>query len=206
VSTGKNFWQRLSRPDWLGELQVGLIIAVALASGVLLVEISSLVAGEPVLVELSASDITDVTGASGGLAPGVTVPADSPVQVAIAHPGTGEQLWYAVGQLSGGVLLLAMLALLLRLVVTARRTDPFTAVTVRRLRVLALVSAVGGIVVGLLGMVAGLALSNAATAGRVVETPLDLHIEWLLLAVGFLAIGEIIQRGRALRTELDTVV
>ncbi len=206
MTTGSTLWQRLRRPDWLGELQTGLIVSLALGALVAAVEIGSLITGGPVPVELSARDITDVTGASGGLAPGVSVAADSTVEAVITDPSIGQLSWYAASRLGQLGVALALLALLLRLVIVARRTDPFTAATVRRLRVLAAVSALGGVATGFLTMFAGLVLSDAATGGRTITTTLSLNIQWLLAAVGFLAIAEVIKRGRALRAELETVI
>ena len=197
---------RLKRPDWLAELQALLVLCLLAVGVVLVANVVSLAGRQPVVVSLPASAVDGLAGMSGGLRAGATVTADSAVEVSLAHPGATESAWYAARSLPEYVLVAVVLGLLLRLVVAARRGDPFTALTVRRLRVLGGVSAIGGFCVGLLGSLGELALTHAASARGVASATLTVSPVWLLVGGGFLAVGEIVGRGRALRAELDTVI
>jgi hypothetical protein len=206
MGTLRSVREQLRRPDWLAELQLVIVVGLALIGVTVAVNVVALAAGEQVVVALPASAVDGLVGLSGGLRDGATVAADSTVDVWLADPGAADVFWYAALGLPQLVLIAAVLALLLRLIVAARRGDPFTATTVRRLRVLGAVSAVGGVLVGVIGTVAELALTDRASGGDAVTATLTLNPVWILVGGGFLAFGEIVNRGRALRAELDTVI
>ncbi|GAA1806043.1 hypothetical protein GCM10009682_29850 [Luedemannella flava] len=197
---------RLRRPDWLAELQNLLIFGLAAVGFTAAVNVVALATGGPVVAALPAHAVDGLVGMSGGLRDGAAVAWGSTVDVHLADPGPADMLWYAGRGVPELVLILTVLALLLRLVVAARRGDPFTAATVRRLRVLGAVSAFGGVLVGLVGTVAELALSDSLTGGDTVAATFTINPVWILVGGGFVAFGEIVNRGRALRAELDTVI
>jgi hypothetical protein len=100
-----------------------------------------------------------------------------------------------------------MFVLLLGVLRRARRDDPFLPATVRRLRVLAIVVLVGGPVAFIVETIAAMDLSARVTnryLGAIFDlTPLGV---WLLVGFGFLAIAEVVNRGRAMRAELASVI
>jgi hypothetical protein len=102
---------------------------------------------------------------------------------------------------------ITMFVLLLGVLRRARRDDPFLPATVRRLRALAIVVVVGGPVAFVIEMIAAMELSSRVTKTHM-GTTVDLTSLgiWLLVGFGFFAIAEVINRGRAMRAELETVI
>lgn len=196
----------LRRPDWLAELQVLVIIALVAVAVPIIANVASLATRQPIVVSLPASAVTDLPGTAAGLAPGAAIAADNDVEVSLADPGAAETAWYALRVLPELLLVAVVLALLWRLLAAARRDDPFTTTSVRRLRVLGVLSAAGGFLAGALGTIAEMALSDAATGGRVASATLTLTPVWLLVGGGFVAFAEIVNRGRAMRAELERVI
>lgn len=198
---------RFSRPDWLGELQgltvlVGAVVVVGSAVQLALAAFGD--AGVP--VDLPARSLDGVTGVHPE-AGGVTVAGDSTVEAVVADPSGRQVLLWTLTWLPTVVLVVAMLALLVRILRDARRDDPFTARTVRRLRVLAVVALAGGEVVVITEMLCGLALVGTVlprTGGS--YWSLTLPLGWVFAGFVFLALGEMVRRGLALREELDGVV
>jgi hypothetical protein len=138
---------------------------------------------------------------------GVHADPNTNVYLTIEHP-TGAQLALAtVATLPTYTLTTAMLVMLWRLVGAARRTDPFTWATVRRLRALGWLLIIGGPVAWLVELGARFSLSGTVSS-RGPQAILDLFGPgvWFLVGLGMPAIGEVVRSGQALRTELDGVV
>jgi hypothetical protein len=197
----------LSKPDWLGELQ-GITVfvgAVAVVGSVAQVAVAALGdAGIP--VDLEARYLDGVAGAHAG-AEGVTVAADGTVEAVVTDPSVRQVLLSTLTWLPTAVLAVAVLTLLVRILRDARSGDPFTVLTVRRLRVLAAVCLVGGAVVTIVESVCATALMATvlpATGGF--SWSLTLSVGWVFAGFAFLALGELVRRGLALREELDGVV
>ena len=98
-----------------------------------------------------------------------------------------------------------MLALLAGLVRKAKRDDPFTEFTVRRLRATAAVAVGGGYLGFLVELLAAMHLSSTMLIDTVAGVAF-LPAHWLLIGFGCFAIAEVVRRGRAMRDELDAVV
>ena len=96
-------------------------------------------------------------------------------------------------------------ALLWRLVRDARRVDPFSGATVRRLRQLAWLVLVGGFASAGVSTLAAAALADGLLVGANATYAPAI---WLLLGVGtgIGAVAEVVNRGVAMRAELDAVI
>ena len=138
-----NVRESLRRADWLRELHGVLLVALVLTA---LYGVASAVAagtGQPFSVGVPAEQVLR-QNALVNVADGVAADPNSNVHLRIAHP-TGTQLALAVlATLPTFALTTAMLVMLWRLVGAARRTDPFTFSTVRRLRALGWLLLLGG--------------------------------------------------------------
>jgi hypothetical protein len=199
--------KRLRKADWLGELQgltalFGVVAVVGSAVRVAMPTIGD--AGVP--VELRARSLDGLTGRHPE-AGGVVVDADGTVEAVIDNPSGHQVLLSVLTWMPTVVLVVVMLALLFRILRDARRGDPFTARTVRRLRILAVVSIVGGeaaaITESLCGMsLVGTVLPKMGGSYGVLTLPFG----WLFAGIAFLAVGELIRRGRAMRDELAEVI
>ncbi len=193
------------KADWLGEVQVALVVGAAAVGVAITAVVWSGIAGSPVVARVPAEVITGVSGAAGGLTGGAVVGADSVVEVLVAEPGARQAIASAFTALPGLLVVLAMLVVLGRIVRAARAADPFTDETVRRLRVLAVSVFVGGVAASVVETVAAVNLALSVTEGSF-ATDWVVPGRWLLLSIGLLAVAEVIKRGTALRAELATVV
>jgi hypothetical protein len=194
---------RLRRPDWLGELQGLTLLLMVVAVAVSAVRVAMVtLGGDAVPVELRARDV----GADLAVG-GATVGPDGAVEAYVSEPSGLQMLLSTLTWTPTVVLVVAVLALLFQAIRDARGGDPFTTRMVRRLRVLAVVALVGGEVAAITE-----ALSGMSLVGTVLPEPggfhgvLTLPIGWVFAGFGFLALGELIRRGRALREELAEVI
>jgi Protein of unknown function (DUF2975) len=190
----------LRRRDFLADLDllVGLI-GIGLI-GLAIVDLVGLFSRVAVCADVAGvSATTTLSGLRAGAA------ADSAVSVCAANPTWSQALLGGLVSLPP-VLCAAVAAILLwRVVHKSRRGDPFTPLTVHRLRWLA----------GWL-FVAGLAASLLASLGAdlLVRTMVDNgHSSydppgwaWVFAAVGIAAVSEIVHRGVSMRAELDAVI
>ncbi len=194
---------RLRRPDWLAELQGLTLLLMVVAVVVSAVRVAMVTFGDDAVpVELQARDF----GADLSVG-GATVAPDGAVEAYVSDPSGHQILLSALTWIPTVVLVVAVLALLFRAIRDARGGDPFTTRMVRRLRILAVVALVGGEVVAITEAFSGMSL-----VGTVLPEPgafhgvLTLPIGWVFAGFGFLALGELIRRGRALREELAEVI
>ncbi|MEV4134957.1 DUF2975 domain-containing protein [Dactylosporangium sp. NPDC049742] len=104
-----------------------------------------------------------------------------------------------------GVCALVALVMLLLVRRAARRGDPFAAANVRRLRAVGWVVLLGSLAAFEIELLAGFQLS-ATVVAEPPSTGADVPLVWCLCGAGFLALAEIIQRGRALQAELAEVI
>ncbi|MFY1692178.1 DUF2975 domain-containing protein [Plantactinospora sp. WMMB782] len=197
---------RLRKPDWLAELQGVVALALLVLVGTIAFHLVGLLRGGPVVARVPAEALPDVGGATAGLRSGAVLGGD--VEVRVADPTPGELVAY---QLTGLPALLvggAVLALLWFALRRARREDPFSAATVRRLRSIGWVGLGGGLLAQVAQVVASFELTARVTADGVATTTVDLTRTGLLLLLGFgfFATAEIVRRGVAMRAELETVI
>lgn len=195
--------ERLGRPDWLRELQAVLIAGLLFVVGFGIVGVGVTAAfGDELTMELPASAVTGTVDV--GLREGATVAAKQDVTITVAEPRASQRLAWALSRWPTAAVITALLVLLLGLVRRARRDDPFSLATVRRLRVLGVV-ALGGYVASLLELMATMLLSGTVTTDGVAGGS-QLSMAWFLVGFGLFAMAEVVKRGHAMRVELETVV
>lgn len=201
-----SFLGKLRGPDWLGEMQALLVLGlVGTSLAVVVTGVRTVLGDSPVIAQLPADAMTGVAGPVAGLADGVTIGSDSLVEVQIADPSTRQVIAEALTSLPTVLVVLVMLLMLLRIVRRARRDDPFTAGTVRQLRILAVLVIAGGAGAGIVESLAALNLSltvGTETAYAVWQLPAG----WSLAGFGLLAIAEVVNRGAVMRDEMETVI
>jgi hypothetical protein len=196
----------LRRPDWLRELDGVLLAGVVISAFLGAASLLATLTGQPVEVEAASGGVLSPDALMNARA-GTVIAPEASVSLRIVDP-SGTQLGLAaLAAFPSYALTTAMLVLLWRLVGAARRTDPFTMVTARRLRTLGGVLLVGGPVVCVVEFLARFALTDTvSTVGPSTSFDPGVLAVWALAGFGFLAIGEIVRRGQALRAELDEVV
>jgi hypothetical protein len=154
-----------------------------------------------------------------GIPPDVLIDTGGTFQTYVREPTTTQTLLFELTRLPTLAAFLLTLALVLRLVRQTRQHEPFTATTVRRLRILAVIVMASQILAGLVEDGARTALLASVVPQAVV--PLlsasalwwwllaglsHLASPWLLLGFGFLAVAELINQGHTMRTELAEVI
>jgi hypothetical protein len=154
-----------------------------------------------------------------GVPPDVLIDPNGTFQTYVREPTMTQTLLFELTRLPTLAAFLLTLALVLRLVRQTRQHEPFTATTVRRLRILAVVVMASQILTGLVEDGARTALLASVTPQAVIP-PLSasnlwwwllaglshLASPWLLLGFGFLAVAELINRGHTMRAELAEVI
>ncbi|MEU5940003.1 DUF2975 domain-containing protein [Micromonospora sp. NPDC047548] len=198
--------ESLRRADWLRELHGLLLVAVVVSGVVGVVGMIATLTGQPVDIEAPSGGVLRPDSLVNARA-GAVIDADASIYLRVEQP-SGVQIGLAtVAALPTYILATTMLVMLWRLVGEARRTDPFTAATARRLRTLGWLLIVGGPVAWLVEFLARFALSGTvATGGHQATLNLGVPAVWFLAGFGILAISEVVRRGQALRAELDEVV
>lgn len=199
--------RRLRRTDWLGELQGLTVLGMAVAVVGSAIRVGTLAAGDDgAPLALQARSLDGLAGARPE-AGGAVVAGDGWVEAYLPDPSGHQALLSTLTWLPTVVLVVAVLALLFVILRDARRTDPFTVRTVRRLRILAVVALVGGAAVSLTETFSMMSLVDSALPAEAgFYGLLTLPIGWVFAGAGFLALGEVIRRGLALRDELAEVI
>lgn len=200
----KHVLARLRRSDHLAELQSLLFVALAVCAVVAVVNVRAMAVRDPIVVAVGAG-VTIPPDAVTGLLPGARVDPGSDVQVLVGEPSARQVAWHAVQDLPWFALAVFALVMLLLVVRAARRGDPFAAANVRRLRVVGWVLFLGSLVAFYAELWAGLVLSATVVADPP-QTGASLPLVWCFGGFGFLALAEIINRGRALQAELAEVI
>lgn len=199
------FTRRLLRADWLRELHGLLVIGLLLSVAGLITFVAMAIRG-PLSVNVPADHVV-TRGLLHGLTGGAGLDPHGDVGLTVADPAPSQVVLGVLTVLPTGLVVLMMLAMLYRVVRDARRGDPFTGTTVRRLRQLSAVAVIGGSLAWVAEFSARFALTSTVTeAGAGATLTLTKPSIWLLVGVGYLAIAEIIGRGRAMRAELDGVI
>lgn len=181
------------------------VLAVLIVLGA--VNVIALVTEGSIVVEVPTGAVGGVAGAPDHLRSGVAIDHDGTVEVVVSDPDTGQLISKALTIAPTYLIAAIVFALLLGVLRGALRDDPFSAATVRRLRVLAVVALAGGSMAFIVEAIAAMDLSARVTngyVGAIIDlTPMGM---WILAGFGFMAIAEVINRGRTLRAELDAVI
>jgi len=137
---------------------------------------------------------------------GATVSGADTINVYVAKP-TGQQ--HALDALRRYPLEVGSVVaffLLWRLVAKARYTDPFTTGSVRRMRILAWLVLLGGLVAEIVSDQAQDALVRTIADNDVWAADPMLRLTWVLPGLAFLAAAEILNHGQRMRAELAEVI
>jgi len=197
--------RRLLRTDWLRELQGLLVVGLVLTATGVIAQIAMAMMG-PLRVSVPAGHLVG-PGTLHGLTGGAQLDQHGSVGLSVADPTPRQAILGVLTILPTGLVVLTMLAGLYRVIRDARRRDPFTETTVRRLRHLSAVLFLGGLLSWIGEFIAEFALTTTVTqAGWAGTLSLAKPLIWLLVAFGYLAVAEIINRGRAMRAELEQVI
>ena len=88
----------------------------------------------------------------------------------------------------------------------AQATDPFTTITARSLVAVGKLTAFAGLAVWIVSQVAQGVLSATMLTSPATFKPHQSPLGWVAVGLIFVAIGRILDRGVAMRAELDTVI
>jgi DUF2975 family protein len=185
---------------WLrGTATFVFVAALCLAVAVLVI---ALIPGSPVVARLPASRLSGLDG----LAPGVTLDPAGWADFKITDPSLAQRLLYAATVVPGLLLVAEMARRMAAVLRSAVDGDPFTDRTARQLNRLAKLTAFGGLVPWTVTIVAKWQLSATMLAGAAAVEPGFAVLGWLAVGLIIAAFAQLITRGVAMRTELDTVI
>ena len=188
---------------WLRATAVFIYIAaLCLAVAVLVID---LVPGSTVSQDLPTATLTGL-GSIGGVTAGVVADPSGWVAFHLQDPALTQRLLFVLTEVPGLLLIAEIGRRMANLVRAAQDTDPFTSHTARALATLAKVTALGGLGIWILSQVAQGVLSATMLTSPPSYTPHDTPLGWLAVGLIFAAFGRILDRGVAIRAELDTVI
>lgn len=186
--------------DWLRLAETAVSVVLGLTIVFALFAVAGAVQRNSVQVPV------DAAGAGVADTPaGTTLVQNARVEVHVTSATWWQAMLHAVTILPTLVVVITALALLVRLLRHARRGDPFTAATVRRLRWLGGFLFVVGVASDAVEFAAGTLLARTLEPAGA-TAPYRFSAWWILAGVGLLAVAELVNRGYHMRTELDRVI
>ena len=188
---------------WLRATATFVFIA-ALCLGVALLVIA-FIPGSPVTQELPASALTGLDQV-GGVTAAVAVDPSGWIPFTIHAPSLAQRLLYLMTVLPGLALIAEIARRMAHLLRAAQDTDPFTASTARALVTVGKLTAFAARGTWALSQVAQGVLCWTMLASPVLFHPHQAPLGWLAVGLIFGAFGQILDRGVAMRAELDTVI
>jgi len=141
----------------------------------------------------------------GGVTEGVVDPSGW-IPFTIQSPSLAQRLLYLMTVLPGLALIAEIARRMAHLLRAAQATDPFTASTARALVAVGKLTAFAGLGIWVLSQVAQGVLSWTMLVSPVPYLPHQTPLGWLAVGLIFAAFGQILDRGVAMRAELDTVI
>jgi hypothetical protein len=189
--------------SWLRATATFVFIAALCLSVALLV--IAFVPGSPVTQELPAAALTG-TDRVGGVTAGVSIDPAGWIPFTIQDPSLAQRLLYLMTVLPGLALIAEIARRMASLLRAAQDTDPFTASTSRSLITVGKLTAFAGLGAWALSQAAQGVLSWTMLVSPVPFFPHQAPIGWLAVGLIFAAFGQILDRGVAMRAELDTVI
>jgi hypothetical protein len=191
---------------WLRRLRgTATFISIAALCLAVAVLVLAFIPGSPVTLGLPTHLLTGWDRLAG-IAPGVTVDPAGEVVFAVEDPSLAQRLLFAATTFPGLMLVAWIARRMAGVLRAAQNTDPFTARTVRDLTLTAKITAYGGVGVWAVNNVAEWLLSaTMLQSGAAVGAHQSLA-GWLAVALIFAGFAQLIARGVAMRTELDTVI
>ena len=142
----------------------------------------------------------------GGVTAGVAVDRSGWVPFTIHDPSLAQRLLHSLTVLPGLVLVAEIARRMAKLLRVAQASDPFTASTARALVGVGKLTALAGLGTWILSQVAQGVLSVTMLASGATFQPHQSPLGWLAVGLIFAAFGQILDRGVAMRAELDTVI
>ena len=178
------------------------VAALCLAVAVLVI---AFVPGSPVTQELPSAALTGLDRV-GGVTAGAVVDPSGWVPFAVHDPSLGQRLLYLLTVLPGLVLIADIARRMANLLRTAQASDPFTATTARALLTVGKLTAFAGLGTWILSQAAQGLLSATMLTSPLTYKPHQSPLGWLAVGLILAALGLILDRGVAMRAELDTVI
>ena len=165
----------------------------------------ALIPGSPVTQELPADALTGL-GSLGGVTGGVTVDSSGWVPFTIHDPSLAQRLLHALAVLPGLLVVAEVARRMAGLLRIAQASDPFTPATARSLWVLGKITAIAGVSAWALSQLAQAVLSATMLESPTTFQPHQSPLGWLAVGLIFAGFALILDRGVAMRAELDTVI
>jgi hypothetical protein len=191
---------RAVRQDWLLAIKIALMISIGVVLTYAIAVAVNTALGEQVIVPIAVD-----AGEVANLPAGTALIDTATVEARVDSPTWQQSVLYALTQLPGGVVVVFVFLLLLRVVNDARRGAPFTPGTVKRLRSVGLLLLLGGAIADAVEFLSAFALSDTVEGGSIVATYFFTGL-WIMAGVGALAVAEVFNRAYAMRAELDKVI
>jgi hypothetical protein len=188
---------------WLHATAIFVYIAALCLAVALLV--IALIPGSTVSQVLPAAALTGLDRV-GGVTAGVVVDPSGWATFQIHDPSLVQQFLQVLTEVPGLVLIAEIGRRMAKLVRAAQDTDPFTRHTARALVTLGKLTAWVGVGTWILSQVAQAVLSAMMLTSSFTYQPHDTPLGWLAVGLIFAAFGRILDRGVAMRAELDTVI
>ena len=188
---------------WLRATATFVFIA-ALCLAVALVVIA-FIPGSPVTQVLPASALSGLDHI-GGVTPGVAVDSSGWVPFTVHDPSLTDRLLQMLTQVPGLLLIAEIARRMAKLLRAAQVSDPFTAINVRALTTLGKLTAFVGLGTWVISQVAQGVLCARMLISPPTYQPHHTPLGWLAVGLIFAAFARILDRGVAMRTELDTVI
>lgn len=191
---------------WLRWLRAtATLIFIASLCLTVAVLVIAFIPGSPVTEELPVGALRGL-GSVGGVIAGVAVDPSGWFPFTVHDPSLGQRLLYLLTVLPGLILVAEIARRMAHLLGTAQASDPFTAKTARALWGLGKLTAFGGLCAWVVSQIARGILSVTMLDSPVTFKPHQSPLEWLAVGLIFAGFGLILDRGVAMRAELDTVI
>ncbi len=188
---------------WLGVTATFVqIAALCLAVALLVI---AFIPGSPVTQDLPGTALTGLDRI-GGVTAGVAVDPAGWVPFTVHDPSLGQRLLALLPVLPGLALVAEIARRMRALLRAAEASDPFTSDTARALLSVAKLTALAGLGAWLLSQVGQALLSRTMLTDPVTFVPHQTPLGWLAVGLIFAAFAHILDRGVAMRAELDTVI
>jgi hypothetical protein len=178
------------------------IASLCLAAAVLVI---ACIPGSPVIQDLPGAALSGLHGI-GGVATGVVADPSGWSPFQIDDPSLGQRLLHMLTEVPGLLLIAETGRRMSNLVRAAQDRDPFTAESAQALASLGKLTAIGGTGTWVLSQVAQWALCSMMLTSSFTLKPQSTPLAWLAVGLIFAALGRILDRGVAMRAELDTVI
>ena len=178
------------------------IAALCLAVAVLVI---AFIPGSPVIQDLPGAALTGLHGI-GGVASGVVTDPSGWLPFHVEDASLGQRLLSMLTEVPGLLLIAETGRRMSNLVRAAQDRDPFTAESAQALVALGKLTAIGGLATWILSELAQWALCSTMLTSSFTFSPQSTPLGWLAVGLIFAAFGRIIDRGVAMRAELDTVI